>query len=95
MDKHQGLENEEAVRVVANVQIQNRDSICSNTTDEPSAEFYVGQVTHLRSIKVIIKQQYLPDSTKKIKMYTFKSKLEICNIGIWFLETKFYKSING
>ena len=53
MDKHQGIENEEAVRVVANVQIQNRDSICSNTTDEPPAECYVGQVTHLRSIKVL------------------------------------------
>ena len=39
----------EAVPVVANVQIQKQDSVCSNTADENSAECYVGNVTHLRS----------------------------------------------
>ena len=52
MDKQQGSSNDEAVRVVANIQIQNRDSICSNITDESTSEVYAGQVTHLRSIKV-------------------------------------------
>ena len=70
MDKHQGLENEEAVRVIANVQIQNRDSICSNTTDEPSAECYVGQVTHLRSIKVKFRKQCLSPVIRNV--YTSK-----------------------
>ena len=39
----------EVVQVVANVQIQKRDSVCSNTADDNSAECYVGHVTHLRS----------------------------------------------
>ena len=58
MDKQQGSANEEAVRVVANIQIQNRDSICSNIIDEPVEE-YVGQVTHLRSIKVSLRSVHL------------------------------------
>lgn len=67
MDKHRGSADDEAVRVVANVQIQNRDSVCSNTTDEP-AECYVGQVTHLRSIKVELR--YI------VSVFTYNKKKE-------------------
>ena len=47
--KPQGASSSNAVQVVANVQIQKQDSVCSNPDEYNSAECYVGHVTHLRS----------------------------------------------
>ena len=50
MNKHKGTTEREGVQVVANIQIQEGDSVdSSNMVDESSAECYVGHVTHLRS----------------------------------------------
>ena len=55
MNKHTGTTEREGVQVVANIQIQEGDSVdSSNMVDESSAECYVGHVTHLRSKMVSI-----------------------------------------
>ena len=55
MNKHKGTTEREGVQVVANIQIQEGDSVdSSNMVDESSAECYVGHVTHLRSKMVSI-----------------------------------------
>ena len=55
MNKHKGTTEREGVQVVANIQIQDGDSVdSSNIVDEGSAECYVGHVTHLRSKMVSI-----------------------------------------
>ena len=55
MNKHKGTTEREGVQVVANIQIQEGDSVDnSNMVDESSAECYVGHVTHLRSKMVTI-----------------------------------------
>ena len=55
INKHKGTTEREGVQVVANIQIQEGDSVdSSNMVDESSAECYVGHVTHLRSKMVSI-----------------------------------------
>ena len=55
MNKYKGTTEREGVQVVANIQIQEGDSVdSSNMVDESSAECYVGHVTHLRSKMVTI-----------------------------------------
>ena len=55
INKHKGTTEREGVQVVANIQIQDGDSVdSSNIVDEGSAECYVGHVTHLRSKMVSI-----------------------------------------
>lgn len=44
-----GASGSKAVQVVANVQIQESDTVCIDTVAEKPDEYYVGHVTHLRS----------------------------------------------
>ena len=49
MGDEKGASSSKALQVVANVQIQESDTVCNDTVDEKPDEYYVGHVTHLRS----------------------------------------------
>ena len=69
INKHKGTTEREGVQVVANIQIQEGDSVdSSNMVDESSAECYVGHVTHLRSKMVSIISGLEFFSSKNIDM---------------------------
>ena len=47
-----GASSSNVVQVVANVQIQESDTVCVDTVDEKPHEYYVGNVTHYTSKNV-------------------------------------------
>ena len=73
MNKHKGTTEREGVQVVANIQIQEGDSVdSSNMVDESSAEFYVGHVTHLRSKMVTIISRFSMFIHQKPTIYNMR-----------------------
>ena len=97
INKHKGTTEREGVQVVANIQIQEGDSVdSSNMVDESSAECYVGHVTHLRSkmVSIISGFEFLFIKTNLFLSYIDMTYVQMLDIFIAVSAKKrFYQRI--